>query len=100
MAAVVVPRLAVSRACDCTDALPDLRPPDGMDGAAGTLGGVEGRRVAGAAPRGRRAAAAEPQAEAGLGRPGGAGRAGPAAPPAGAEEPAGVAGHAPGLAPA
>jgi hypothetical protein len=49
-----------SRACGHTDALPDVRPPDWLDGAAGTLGGVEGRRVAGAAPGGRDAAAAEP----------------------------------------
>jgi hypothetical protein len=42
---------------------------DWLDGAAGGFGGVEGCRVAGAAPRGRGAAAAELQARAGLGRP-------------------------------
>src|SRR5262249_22200998 len=69
MTAAVVPGLAISRACDGMDALPNVRPPDWLDGVAGTLGSVEGRRVAGAAPGGRGAAAAEPQAEAGLGRP-------------------------------
>jgi hypothetical protein len=34
-------RLASSRACDSSDALPDLRPPDWLDGAAGALGGVK-----------------------------------------------------------
>src|ERR1700752_1324924 len=100
MTAAVIPGLAVSAACDSTDALPDLRPPDWLDGAAGALGGVEGRRVAGAAPRGRGAAAAEPQARAGLGRPRGTRRPGPAAPPVAAEEPARDAGHAAALAPA
>jgi hypothetical protein len=28
--------LAASRACDGTDALPDVRPPDKLDGASGT----------------------------------------------------------------
>ena len=46
------------------------------------------------------AAAAAPQAEAGLGRPGGTGCPGPAAPGAVAESPAGDAGHAAALAPA
>jgi hypothetical protein len=67
-------------------------------GAAGTLGGVEGRRTAGAAPRGRRAAAEEPQAEAELGRSGGTRRPGQAAPRAGANEPAGDTRHSAGLA--
>ena len=53
-----------------------LAPPGWLDGTAGTLGGVEGRRVAGAAPRGR----GRTQAEAGLGRPGRARRPGPPAP--------------------
>src|SRR5690349_24126677 len=66
MNAAVVSGLAVSRACDYTDALPVLRPPDRVDGVAGTFGGVEGRRAAGAAPGGGGAAAAEPQAQAGL----------------------------------
>ena len=55
------------------DALPDLRPPDWVDGAAGAFGGVEGCRAA-------CAAAAEPHAKAGLGRPDGARRPSPAAP--------------------
>src|SRR5215469_12806024 len=45
-------------------------------------------------------AAAEPQADAGLGRPGGAGKLGPAAFQAAADEPARPAGHTAGLAPA
>ena len=76
--AVVVVELASSRACDGTDALPHVRPPDGLDGTAGAFFGVEGRRVADAAPRSLGAAAAEPPAEAGLGRPGGSGCPGPA----------------------
>jgi hypothetical protein len=35
--------LAVSQARASTDAVPDVRPPDRMDGAAGTLDGIEGR---------------------------------------------------------
>src|SRR6185437_6306226 len=81
-------RLAASQACDPTDAVSDVRTPDRLDGAAGALGGVERRRVACAAPRGRCAAAAEPPAETGLGRPSRTG------------EPAGHAGHAAALAPA
>jgi len=95
-----VARLAASRACDLTDALPDLRPPGRVDGVAGTFVGVEGRRAAGAAPGGGRAAAAEPKTEAGLGRPGDARRPGPAPPQAAAAEPASNAGHAAALAPA
>jgi hypothetical protein len=75
---VLIIRLASSRACDSTDALPDLRPPDRLDGAPGALGGVEGRRAAGAASRSRGAAPAEPRAQAGLGRSDGARRPGPA----------------------
>jgi Phage integrase family len=66
---VVAAGLAGSQARDGTDALPGLRPPDWLDGAAGALGGVEGCRIAGAAPGGGGAATAEPEAEAGLGRP-------------------------------
>jgi transposase len=36
-----------------TDALPDVRPPGRVDGAAGTFFDIEGCRVADAAPRGR-----------------------------------------------
>src|SRR5215472_14908518 len=53
----------------------------------------------GAAPRSRRAAAAEPGAEAGLGRPGDARRPGPAAPQAAADGPPGDARYAAALAP-
>src|SRR5207248_2607190 len=100
MTAAVAPGLAVSRACDSTDALPGLRPPDRVDGVAGTFGGVEGRRAAGAAPGGGGAAAAEPQAEAGLGGPDGDRRPGAAAPETVADEPAGDAGPAAAVAPA
>ena len=92
--------LAGSQARDHTDALPDLRPPDRVDGAAGAFGGVEGCRAAGAAPGGGGAAAAEPEAAAGLGRPDGARRPGPAAPQTAADEPAGDPGDAVALAPA
>jgi hypothetical protein len=92
--------LAGSRARDRTGALPDLRPPDWLDDAARTLGGVEGGRAAGAAPGGGGAAAAEPQAEAGLGRPGGARCAGPPASQTAADGPAGDPRYAAGLAPA
>ena len=90
--------LAASQACDGTGALPNVRPLGRLDGAAGTLGGVEGRRTADAAPRGRRAAAEEPQAEAELGRSGGTRRPGQAAPQAGADESAGDTRHSAGLA--
>src|SRR5207245_7206290 len=50
--AVRVACLAGSRTRDDTDALPDVRPPGRVDGAAGTFFGVERRRAAGAAPRG------------------------------------------------
>src|SRR5204862_8229774 len=94
MTAAVAPGLAVSRACDRTDALPGLRPPDRVDSVAGTFGGVEGRRAAGAAPGGGGATTAEPQAEAGLGGPDGDRRPGVAAPVTVRDELAGVAGHA------
>jgi hypothetical protein len=97
---VLIVWLAGSRACGGTAALPGLRPPDWLDGAAGTLGGVEGCRVAGASAGGGSATAAESQIEAGLGRPGGARCAGPAASQAVADGPAGDPGHAAGLAPA
>src|SRR5690348_17099728 len=100
MNAAVVSGLAVSRACDYTDALPVLRPPDRVDGVAGTFGGVEGCRTAGAAPGGGGAAAAEPQAEAGLGGPDGDRRPGAAAPETVADESAGDAGYVVALAPA
>src|SRR5450755_3597282 len=70
---VLIARLAGFQARDGTDALPGLRPPDWLDGAAGAFGGVEGCRAAGAAPGGGGAAAAEPEAEAGLGGPDGVG---------------------------
>jgi hypothetical protein len=97
---MLVVRLATLRACDGTAALPDVRPAYWLDRVAGTVDGVEGRRTAGAAPRGRRAAAAVPPAEAGLGGPGSARRPGPPAPQGGADGSAGHAGHAAGLAPA
>src|SRR5690348_14553031 len=100
MPTAVAAGLARSRACDGTDAVSDIRPAGRVDGAAGAFGGVEGRRAAGAAPGGRGAAAAEPQAEAGLGRPGGPRCPGAAAPEAAAGEPPGHAGHAAALAPA
>jgi hypothetical protein len=43
---LLIVRLAGSWARDHTDALPDLRPSDWLDGAAGTLGGIEGCRTA------------------------------------------------------
>jgi Thioesterase domain len=49
-----------SRACDGTDAVSDVRPRGRVDSTAGTFGGVEGCRVAGAAPRGCGAASPEP----------------------------------------
>ena len=57
--------LAASPACDHTDALPDVRPPGRVAGAACALVGVEGRRAAGAASGGRGAAEAKPEAPAG-----------------------------------
>src|SRR5216684_2381282 len=92
--------MAGSRACDGTDAVSDVRPPGRVDGAAGTLDGVEGCRVAGAAPRGRGAAPPELQAQAGLDRPGGARRADVAAPEGAADRPPGDAGYAAVLTPA
>src|ERR1035437_3254121 len=91
-------RLAGWSARDHTNAVSDLRPRDRVDGAAGAVGRVERRRAAGAAPGSGGAAAAEPQAQAGLGRPDGARRPGPAAPQAAADEPAGDPSHAAALA--
>src|SRR5690242_4122274 len=91
--------LARSLVRDGTDALFDVRPPDRLDDAAGTLFGFEGRRASGTAPGSRGAAAAEPEAEAGLGRPGGDGRAGPAPAGKAASAPAGHPRHHPALAP-
>jgi hypothetical protein len=71
MPVVMVAGQAGSRVCDDTDPVPDVRPPGRVDGAAGTVGGVEGRRAAGAAPGDRGPAAPASSAEAGLGRPGG-----------------------------
>src|SRR6266571_7455858 len=76
MRVVAVAGLAGSRACDGTDALPDVRPPDRMVGAAGAVDGGERCRTAGAAAGGRCAAPPAPQTEAGLGRPGGTGCSG------------------------
>src|SRR5215468_5780064 len=98
MPAVVAAGLAGSQACDGTDALPDVRQPAWVDGAAGMFVGVEGRRVARAAPGGRGAAAPAPQAQAGLGRPGGARRPDPAAAQAVADESARDPGHTAALA--
>src|SRR5260370_30273655 len=100
MTAAVIPGLAVSAACDSADALPDLRAPDWLDGAAGGFGGVEGCRAAGAAPRGRGAAAAETPAKGGPGQPRGPPRLCPAAPPGPAEGSARDPRHPPALPPA
>jgi hypothetical protein len=69
-----------------------------VDGAAGAFGGVQGCRAAGAAPGGRGVTEPEPQAQAGLGRPGDDRRPGAAAPQTAAEESAGDPGHAAALA--
>jgi predicted CxxxxCH...CXXCH cytochrome family protein len=81
-------------------AVSDVRPAGRVDGAVGTFGGVEGCRVAGAAAGGSGAAAAEPQAEAGLGGPGGDCRVGPVLAGTAADGPSGDAGYAAALAPA
>src|SRR5215469_4936664 len=88
--AATPPGTCQPRSAQQTDDLPGVPAPGRLDGAAGTLGGVEGCRAAGAAPRARRAAAAEPQAQVGLGRPGDTRRPGPPAPRAGACHVAGV----------
>src|ERR1022692_621165 len=100
MPAVAAAGLARSQACDGTASVSDVRPPGWVDGAAGTVGGVEGRRAAGAAPGGRGAATAASQTEAGLGRQGGTRRPDPAAPQAAADRSPGHARHAAALAPA
>ena len=51
-------------------ALPDLPQAGGPAGAARSLVGVQGRRVAAATPRGARAAQRQPETSPGLGRPG------------------------------
>src|SRR5512133_1273356 len=81
-----------------TAAVPGPRPLGRLADAARPLWRVEGRRVAGAAPRGGGAAANQPPAAAGLGRPGGPGRADPAVARAGAQPPVGHAGHRAALA--
>src|SRR5919108_1858401 len=98
MPTVMVAALAGSRACDGTDAVCDVRPRGWVDGAAGAFGGVQGCRAAGAAPGGRGVTEPEPQAQAGLGRPGDDRRPGAAAPQTAAEESAGDPGHAAALA--
>ena len=70
-------------------ALPDLRPALRLAGPARPLVGVQGRRAARAAARGRRAAPHQPAAPAGLGRPGGLRRADPAPAPNAAGAPPG-----------
>src|SRR6266568_8966304 len=60
-------------------ALPDLRPLGRLAGAARPLHRLEGRRTTRAAPRDRRPAAQQPQAAAGLGRPGDPDRVDPTA---------------------
>src|SRR5438067_7894659 len=100
MPVVIAAGLAGSRACDSTDAVSGVRPAGRVDGAAGAFVGVQACRVAGAAPGGRGAAAPAPQAEAGLGGPGGTRRPGPAAATAAADVPANDAGYAAALAPA
>src|SRR5215470_3112138 len=92
--------LAGSRACDGTDAVSDVRPASRVDGAAGAIVRVEGRRAACAASGGRGAAAPASETEAGLGRPGGARCFGSAAGQAAQDGQAGNAGNAAGLAPA
>src|SRR5215471_8560140 len=92
--------LAGLRACDGTDAVSDFRPASRVDGAAGAVVGVEGCWVACAASGGRGAAAPAPEAEAGLGRPGGARCLGAAAARAAAVGQAGDSGDAAGMAPA
>src|SRR5580704_12509419 len=100
MPAVAAAGLAGSPACDGTDPLFNVRRPGRVDGATGTVDGLEGRQATGAAPGGRGAAAPAPQAEAELGRPGGTRRPDPAAAPAAADLPCGDAGHAAALVPA
>jgi len=97
---VVAAGLAGSQVRDGPDAVADVRLPDWLDGAAGTFGGGEGRRVAGVAPGGGGAAAAEPEAGAGPGGPDGDRCPDSAAPKTTADEPAGDCGHAAALAPA
>src|SRR6266702_3697586 len=80
-------------------ALPDLRPALQLAGPAQPLDGVQGRRAAGTAARGRRAAPHPAAAPAGLGRPGRTGRPDPALAQMAAGAPAGHARHRPAVAP-
>jgi len=74
-------------------ALPDLRPALRLAGPAQPFASVQGRRTAGAAARGCRAARYQAQAPAGLGRSRGPCRAGPIPAPRTAAAPAGHARH-------
>src|SRR6266516_2174270 len=80
-------------------ALPDLRPALRLAGPPQSLNGVQGRRTARAAARGRRAAPHQAPAPAGLGRPRGPRRADPAPATASADAPPGHARHRPAVAP-
>ena len=80
-------------------ALPHLRPALRLADPAQPVTGLQERRVARAAARGRRAAPHPSAAPARLGRPGGAGRADPAPASKAARTPAGHTRHRPALAP-
>ena len=80
-------------------ALSHLRPALRLAGPAQPVIGLQGRRAARAAARGRRAAPDPSAAPAGLGRPGGDGRADPAPAGKAASAPAGHPRHRPALAP-
>jgi hypothetical protein len=80
-------------------ALPHLRAAQRLAGPARPVIGIQGRRAARAAARGRGAAPDPSAAPAGLGRPGGPRRADPALAPEAADAPAGHPGHHPALAP-
>src|SRR5215831_10418396 len=92
--------LAGSLVRDGTDDLPGAPAPGRLAGTARTFFSFEGRRAAGAPPGSGGAPAAEPEAEDGLGGPGGARCFGPAAAGAAADGSAGDAGYAAALAPA
>ncbi len=79
--------------------LSPLRPALRLAGPARPVIGLQGRRTARAAPRGRRAAADQSAAPAGLGRPGGPRRADPAAAATASDAPAGHSRHRPAVAP-
>src|SRR5271155_5397287 len=80
-------------------ALPRLRPALRLAGPVRPVIGLQGRRAARAAARGRRAAPHPSAAPAGLGRPGGPRRADPAPAGTAAGAPAGHPRHRPALAP-